>query len=660
MTDDQIRAAMREMAAHGYVADPHTAVGWVGAQAAAAFAAPDVPRIVLATAHPAKFGEVVGAGARPRDRAAAGAGRAPGAAARGGPGGAGPRRRAARAGATVVVGVAAGHDSAPAMRTRRLLLLAALVGLVVAFVALDLGRELGLDALKARRDGLQQAFAADPWRTAGGFFALYVVVTALSLPGAAVMTLAGGAIFGLWRGLVLVSLASTLGATLAFLSARFLLRDAVQARFGARLAPLNEGIRKDGTVYLLTLRLVPAFPFFLVNLAMGLTPIATWTFAWVSQVGMLLGTLVFVNAGTELAAVASPADVLSPRLLLSFALLGLAPLVGRAIADRARARRVYAPWAHRRPRRFDRNVVVIGGGSAGLVTAYIAAAVKASVTLVERDRMGGECLYTGCVPSKTLIRSARVLAEIARAGEFGIRSGRADVDFAQVMARVQQVVRAIEPHDSVARYTALGVECLHGTARVTSPWTVAVTLENGESRTLTTRAIVIAAGARPIVPSIPGLAAVAPLTSDSVWTLRQLPARLVVLGGGPIGCELAQAFARFGARVTIVEQAPRLLTAEDDDCAAARAGPLRRRGARPATRPSGRARRRRRRREAAGRRPRRGGRIDCLRRDPLRRGPRRQHRRLRTRGPGHRHHREPCARRQRIPGDPVSQHLCVW
>ncbi len=453
------------------------------------------------------------------------------------------------------------------MRTRRLLLLAALVGLVVAFVALDLGRELGLDALKARRDALQQAFAAHPWRTAGGFFAFYVVVTALSLPGAAVMSLAGGAIFGLWRGLVLVSLASTLGATLAFLSARFLLRDAVQARFGARLAPLNEGIRKDGTVYLLTLRLVPAFPFFLVNLAMGLTPIATWTFAWVSQVGMLLGTLVFVNAGTELAAVASPADVLSPRLLLSFALLGLAPLVGRALADRARARRLYGPWAHLRPRHFDRNVVVIGGGSAGLVTAYIAAAVKASVTLVERDRMGGECLYTGCVPSKTLIRSARLLAEIARAAEFGIRSGPADVDFAQVMARVQRVVRAIEPHDSVARYSALGVECLHGTATVTSPWTVAVTLDNGESRTLTTRAIVIAAGARPIVPSIPGLAEVAPLTSDSVWTLRQLPARLVVLGGGAIGCELAQAFARFGARVTIVEQAPRLLTAEDDDCA---------------------------------------------------------------------------------------------
>jgi pyruvate/2-oxoglutarate dehydrogenase complex dihydrolipoamide dehydrogenase (E3) component/uncharacterized membrane protein YdjX (TVP38/TMEM64 family) len=454
------------------------------------------------------------------------------------------------------------------MRTRRLLLLAALAGVVVTFFAFDLGRELGLDSLKAQRDALQAAFAADPGRTAVAFFALYVAVAALSLPGAAVMTLAGGAIFGLWRGLVLVSFASTIGATLAFLSARFLLRDAVQARVGARLAPLNEGIRKDGPFYLLSLRLVPVFPFFLVNLAMGLTPIPTWTFAWVSQLGMLLGTLVFVNAGTELARVASPADVLSPRVLLSLVLLGVTPLVARRLVERARAQRVFAPWAPVKPRRFDRNVVVIGAGSAGLVTAYIAAAVKASVTLVERDRMGGECLYTGCVPSKALLRAAKLLADIARAHDYGVRTGPAVVDFAAAMTRVQRVIQAIEPHDSVARYTALGVECLHGNARITSPWTVEVTLAGGVTRTLTTRAIVVAAGARPIVPPIPGLAEAAPLTSDSVWTLRHLPARLVVLGGGPIGCELAQAFARFGARVTIVEAASRLLTAEDEDCAA--------------------------------------------------------------------------------------------
>jgi pyruvate/2-oxoglutarate dehydrogenase complex dihydrolipoamide dehydrogenase (E3) component/uncharacterized membrane protein YdjX (TVP38/TMEM64 family) len=454
------------------------------------------------------------------------------------------------------------------MRTRRLLLLAVITGLVAAFFAFDLGPRLGLDALKTQRAALRAAFDAQPGTTATIYLAIYVVVTALSLPGAAVLTLAGGAIFGFGWGLVLTSIASTIGATLAFLSARFLLRDAVQARFGERLTAVNDGIRKDGAFYLFTLRLVPAFPFFVVNLVMGLTPIATWTFVWVSQLGMLLGTAVFVNAGTELAAVRSLAAVLSPGLLVSFALLGLAPLVGRVVVDRLRMRRVYRPWAHQRPRRFDRNVVVIGGGSAGLVTAYIAATLKASVTLVERDRMGGECLYTGCVPSKTLIRSAKLLAEIARAGDYGVRTGPAEVDFARVMERVRQVVRAIEPHDSVERYTRLGVECMTGRATVTSPWTVAITRPDGTTHALTTRAIVIAAGARPLVPPIPGLAEVRPLTSDTVWDLRDRPARLVVLGGGPIGCELAQAFARFGTRVTIVEQAPRLLTAEDDDCAA--------------------------------------------------------------------------------------------
>jgi pyruvate/2-oxoglutarate dehydrogenase complex dihydrolipoamide dehydrogenase (E3) component/uncharacterized membrane protein YdjX (TVP38/TMEM64 family) len=454
------------------------------------------------------------------------------------------------------------------MRTRRLLLLAVIAGLVVAFFAFDLGPRFGLDALKAQRAALRAAFDAEPGTTAAVYLAIYVAVTALSLPGAAVMTLAGGAVFGFGWGLVLASIASTIGATLAFLSARFLLRDAVQARFGDRLAAVNDGIRTDGAFYLFTLRLVPAFPFFVINLVMGLTPIATWTFVWVSQLGMLLGTAVFVNAGTELAAVRSLGDVLSPGLLVSFVLLGLAPLAGRVLVDRLRLRRVYAPWAHLRPRRFDRNVVVIGGGSAGLVTAYIAATVKAAVTLVERERLGGECLYTGCVPSKTLIRSARLLAEIGRAGDYGVRTGPAEVDFAQVMARVRQVIQAIEPHDSVERYTRLGVECMRGRATVTSPWTVAITRPDGTTHALTTRAIVIAAGARPLVPPIPGLADVRPLTSDTVWELRERPARLVVLGGGPIGCELAQAFARFGTRVTVVEQAPRLLTAEDDDCAA--------------------------------------------------------------------------------------------
>jgi pyruvate/2-oxoglutarate dehydrogenase complex dihydrolipoamide dehydrogenase (E3) component/uncharacterized membrane protein YdjX (TVP38/TMEM64 family) len=454
------------------------------------------------------------------------------------------------------------------MRIRRLLLVAAIAGLVAAYLAFDLGDVLSFETLTARRDALRVEAAARPLRAVAAYAALYVGVTALSLPGAAVLTLAGGAVFGFWLGLAVVSVASTLGATLAFLVARFLLRDAVQARFGDRLRAVNDGVRADGAWYLLSLRLVPLFPFFVVNLVMALTPVRVWTFAWVSQLGMLLGTAVFVNAGTELAAIDGPRDVLSPGLLLSFVLLGLAPVAGRGLAGWLRQRRIHAPWAAARPRRFDRNVVVIGGGSAGLVAAYLAAALKASVTLVERERMGGDCLYTGCVPSKALIRAAAAAAEVRRASTFGVQAAPPAVDFPAVMARVREVITAIEPHDSVARYTALGVECVRGHGRLVSPWAVEITDADGATRTLTTRAIVIASGARPILPPIPGLAEAGALTSATVWSLDRLPPRLVVLGGGPIGCELAQAFGRLGSKVTLLEAAPRLLAAEDADCAA--------------------------------------------------------------------------------------------
>jgi pyruvate/2-oxoglutarate dehydrogenase complex dihydrolipoamide dehydrogenase (E3) component len=234
-------------------------------------------------------------------------------------------------------------------------------------------------------------------------------------------------------------------------------------------------------------------------------------------------------------------------------------LAAKRVVEQVKARRVYARW--KRPRRFERNLVVIGAGSAGLVAAYIAAAVKARVTLVEKHRMGGDCLNTGCVPSKALLRSARLLADMRRGREFGLRSARAEFDFAEVMERVQRVIRAVAPHDSVERYTELGVECIAGEAKITSPWTVQI--DGG--RTLSTRAIVIAAGARPLVPPIPGIENARVVTSDTVWQLRELPPRLVVLGGGPIGCELAQAFARFGSHVTQVEMLPRILSREDPE-----------------------------------------------------------------------------------------------
>ena len=437
----------------------------------------------------------------------------------------------------------------------------------------DIGDLLTLDSLKASRDTLVARFDQSPATFAIGYFALYVAVAALSLPGAAVMTLAAGAIFGLGLGLLLVSFASSIGATLAFLTARYLLRDSVQARFGSRLEPVNEGMRRDGAWYLLSLRLVPVFPFFMVNLLVGLTPIAAVRFYWVSQLGMLAGTAVYVNAGTQLAGITSLADVLSPPLLLSFVLLGMFPLVAKTLIGALQRRKVYVNWP--RPKRFDRNLIVIGAGAGGLVTAYIAAAVRARVTLVEDQKMGGDCLNYGCVPSKALIRVAKLARDIQQADAMGIRDASGRIDFAAVMARVQRVIRDIEPHDSVERYTALGVDVVQARARITSPWSVELTRADGTVQTLTTRSIVIATGARPFVPPIPGLQQAGFLTSDTLWGLAELPRRLLVLGGGPIGCELAQCFARLGSEVTQVEMAPHVLGREDEDASAVVAQALR-------------------------------------------------------------------------------------
>jgi pyruvate/2-oxoglutarate dehydrogenase complex dihydrolipoamide dehydrogenase (E3) component/uncharacterized membrane protein YdjX (TVP38/TMEM64 family) len=440
----------------------------------------------------------------------------------------------------------------------RLALLLLFVAAAAAFFAFGGHRLLSLDNLRALQADVQAYYAAGPLRTGLLFFAAYVAVTGLSLPGAAVLTLAAGAIFGLAWGVVIVSFASTIGATLAFLASRFLLRDWVQARFGSRLKAINEGVEKEGAFYLFALRLVPVIPFVAINLLMGLTPMRVWTYFWVSQVGMLAGTVAYVYAGVKLGEFQ-----LTAGLFAAFAVLGLFPLLAKKLLDLAKARRVYARW--RRPARFDRNLIVIGAGSAGLVSAYIAAAVKAKVTLVEKHRMGGDCLNTGCVPSKALLRTAKVVSQVRNAEKFGLKHASVEFDFADVMERVQRVIRTIEPHDSVERYAGLGVECLQGEARIVSPWQVDVTTSENRKISLTTRAIVIAAGARPFVPPIPGIDQMECLTSDTVWGLRALPPRLVVLGGGPIGSELAQAFARLGSRVTQVEMLPRILPREDPE-----------------------------------------------------------------------------------------------
>jgi pyruvate/2-oxoglutarate dehydrogenase complex dihydrolipoamide dehydrogenase (E3) component/uncharacterized membrane protein YdjX (TVP38/TMEM64 family) len=458
------------------------------------------------------------------------------------------------------------------LNKKKLLLLAGLILLVIGFFALDLGRFFSLDYAKAARGDFAALYQSRPALVLGVFFAVYVAVTALSLPGAAIMTLLGGAVFGLWVGTLVVSFASSLGATLAMLVSRYVLRDSVKAKFGARLADVDRGIERDGAFYLFTLRLVPVFPFFVINLLMGLTAMKAATFYWVSQLGMLAGTLVYVNAGTQLAQISSLQGILSPGLIGSFVLLGLFPLVARKIVDAVQGRKVYARWAGRKPERFDRNMVVIGAGAAGLVTSYIAAVVKAKVTLVEAHKMGGDCLNYGCVPSKALIKTATLARQMRHSADYGIASAEFRLDFAQVMERVARVVKEIEPHDSVERYTGLGVDVVEGRATIVDPWHVKIVRANqadgGGEQVLSTRSIVIATGAAPFVPPLPGLEEVGYRTSDTLWDLRELPARLVVLGGGPVGCELAQSFARLGSAVTQVEMAPRIMIREDEEVSA--------------------------------------------------------------------------------------------
>lgn len=441
---------------------------------------------------------------------------------------------------------------------KKVSLVGIIITILVIFFAFDLGQFLTLEYIKGQQHQIDALYAENKLLTLASFFLLYILVTGVSLPGATILTLAAGAVFGLLNALILVSFASSIGASLAFVISRYLFRETVEARFGSSLKAINDGIEKDGALYLFALRLVPAFPFFVINLVMGLTPIKLKTFYWVSQLGMFAGTIVYVNAGTQLGQINSAAEILSAELIISFVLLAMLPFVGRVIVNQLKYRKALAGFV--KPSKFDTNLVVVGSGSAGLVSAYIAAAVKAKVTLIEKHKMGGDCLYTGCVPSKAIIRSAKFISHIGRSQEFGIKKAEADFEFSEVMQRVHRIIEKIEPHDSVERYTGLGVDVIKGEARVVSPWSVEV---NGQ--TINAKNIIIATGAQPFVPPIDGIDSVDYYTSENLWEMGEKPQNLVVLGGGPIGCELTQAFARLGSSVTQVEMLSRILLREDPE-----------------------------------------------------------------------------------------------
>ena len=453
---------------------------------------------------------------------------------------------------------------------KKTLLLSIALLAVIWLLFASRGQVLDLEALRNLISQLRNWQADNAATLILVFFLAYIGVTALSLPFASWMTLAAGALFGFWQGLLIVSFASSLGATLAFLAARYFLRDWVRERLGARASAIDEGAQRDGPFFLFSLRLIPVIPFFAVNLLMGLTSIRALTFYLVSQAGMLAGTAAYVNAGTQLAKLESLSGIVSPALLFSFALLGLFPWIARMVLNLLKRRKVYAKW--QKPKSFDRNLIVIGAGAAGLVSAYIAAATKAKVTLVEAHKMGGDCLNYGCVPSKALIKSAKLAHQMRKADHYGLDPVTPRVPFAKVMARVHDVIAEIEPHDSVDRYTGLGVEVLQGYAKLIDPWTVEIALADGSTQRLTTRAVIIATGAAPFVPPLPGIDDAGYLTSDTLWDRlkdrEHAPKRLVVLGGGPIGSELAQSFARLGSEVTQVEMAPRIMIREDEEVSA--------------------------------------------------------------------------------------------
>ncbi|UWU16920.1 FAD-dependent oxidoreductase (plasmid) [Rhizobium sullae] len=457
-------------------------------------------------------------------------------------------------------------DRTGAIRRPTKTLGAAFLFAAIIILGLLLKDHLDLAEITARLVAAKDWIRLHPALAALLFAVVYVAVTGLSLPGATVLTLIGGSLFGLWAGALLVSFASVIGATIGMIVARYFLRDTIERRFPDVVAKVDRGIAADGARYLFALRLIPVIPFFLVNLAMGLTRMPVRTFAWVSQLGMLPGTIVYVNAGKQLASVQTAGDILSPRIILAFAALAALPFVAKVGSNWWSRRNALRNW--RQPDRFDYNLIVVGAGSAGLVTAYIAATARARVALIEQGEMGGDCLNTGCVPSKALIRSAKLSKEGAHPERLGLK-GHLEPDYPAIMRRIERVIARVAPHDSAERYRDLGVDVVKGHARIADPWTVEV-----DGRRMTARRLVIATGAEPAIPPIPGLADVEPLTSETLWGLRERPDRLLIVGGGAIGCELAQSFARLGCQTTIVEALPRLLAGEDEDVSEAIRGLL--------------------------------------------------------------------------------------
>lgn len=396
-------------------------------------------------------------------------------------------------------------------------------------------------------------------------------MASLGIPGALILTLLAGAVFGWKWGTVIVSVSSTAGACCAFLLSRYFFRELIGEKYSGKGKSVLDAYESKGPLFLLSLRLVPIVPYFLVNLLMGVTRIPLATFALLSAVGMFPSTMLYVKAGVNFSQIRSVSDILSKKMLLLFCFFALIPVAANWMLPRIRFWWVMRKYP--KPKSFDYNFVVVGAGSAGLVAANLGARLQAKVALVERGKSGGDCLNRGCVPSKTLLAIAKGVHHRESAESVSAPYGKAKKEYTAVRRSIQRVIEQIAPHDSFERYESLGVDCFEGNAEVISPYEVKV----GE-KVLTTKNVVIATGASPILPVMPGIREQGVYTSDTIWEMQDLPTRLLVLGGGAIGCELAQAFSRLGVKVTIVEKGPRILAREDERASMLLTGSLQKEG----------------------------------------------------------------------------------
>jgi pyruvate/2-oxoglutarate dehydrogenase complex dihydrolipoamide dehydrogenase (E3) component/uncharacterized membrane protein YdjX (TVP38/TMEM64 family) len=438
--------------------------------------------------------------------------------------------------------------------------------------------------------------------------AVYILACVLFIPGS-LLTLGAGFVFGIVVGTITVSIASTLGATAAFLLGRTLARPWIEARVAHRpkFRALDEAVRRQGFKIVLLTRLSPIFPFNLLNYTFGLTRVSLRDYILASWIGMLPGTVMYVYLGTTLKTLADLAAGNVPTSVGQQVLFGAGLVATVAVtvlitrlARKALQEAIPPPtrqteplahgdlampntvqvlpddvhnqtlvanvhprdWVNPQPQsRY--NLVVIGAGTGGLVCAAGAAGLGARVALVEKHLLGGDCLNVGCVPSKALLRAARAYADVRDAAGFGVTvPPGAKVDFPAVMERMRRLRAGISPNDSAARFHSLGVDVFLGAAHFTGPDAVEV---NGQ--TLRFARAVIATGGRPIQPPIPGLAEAGFQTNETIFSLMELPRRLAVIGAGPIGCELVQAFARFGSQTFLVGKQPQILPREDPDAA---------------------------------------------------------------------------------------------